>query len=271
MSLGARVAANLPYLRRYARALTGSQATGDAFVAETLEAALLDQQLREMIASGRAELYHVFNKVWSSGFVDPGPTDGEAGPRDGAGGSHEAAAQARLATITPLNRQALLLTTLEDFSIDEAAFVMDREPSEVEALVQEAVEEIDRESTTSVLIIEDEPLISMQLEDLVRSLGHEVCGMAATRTQAQQAVRERTPGLVLADIQLADGSSGLDAVDDILKLGSVPVIFITAYPERLLTGDRPEPTYLVTKPFQESTVRAAISQALFFGSSRPLG
>ena len=95
--------------------------------------------------------------------------------------------------------------------------------------------------------------------------------MAATRSQAQQIVAETTPGLVLADIQLADGSSGLDAVDDILKIESVPVIFITAYPERLLTGDRPEPTYLVTKPFQESTVRAAISQALFFGSSRPLG
>ena len=263
MSLGSRVATNLPYLRRYARALTGSQATGDAFVRETLEAALADEGLRQMIGTGRAELYHVFNKVWSSGFVDTR----ESVATDG---SHEAVAQARLAHITPLNRQALLLTTLEDFSIDEAAFVMDKEPSEVEALVKEAVEEIDRETTTSVLIIEDEPLISMQLEDLVRSLGHEVCGMAATRTQAQQIVAETTPGLVLADIQLADGSSGLDAVDDILKIGSVPVIFITAYPERLLTGDRPEPTYLVTKPFQESTVRAAISQALFFGSSRPL-
>jgi len=263
MSLGARVAANLPYLRRYARALTGSQSTGDAFVRETLEAALADEGLRQMIGAGRAELYHVFNKVWSSGFVDTGAPD--------LGEGHEGAAQERLSHITPLNRQALLLTTLEDFSIDEAAFVMDKEPSEVEALVQEAVEEIDRESSTSVLIIEDEPLISMQLEDLVRSLGHEVCGMAATRSQAQQIVAETTPGLVLADIQLADGSSGLDAVDDILKIESVPVIFITAYPERLLTGDRPEPTYLVTKPFQESTVRAAISQALFFGSSRPLG
>lgn len=138
------------------------------------------------------------------------------------------------------------------------------------SLVQEAVSEIDRESATDVLIIEDEPLISMQLEDLVTSLGHTVCGTAATRTQAQEVVAGRRPGLVLADIQLADGSSGLDAVDDILAMDSVPVIFITAYPERLLTGDRPEPTYLVTKPFQEQTVRAAISQALFFGSSRPL-
>jgi len=185
-------------------------------------------------------------------------------------GDHETAAQERLSVITPLNRQALLLTTLEDFSIPQAAEIMDLTEGEVEALVQEAVSEIDRESATSVLIIEDEPLISMQLEDLVRSLGHDICGTAATRTQAQAVIAESMPGLVLADIQLADGSSGLDAVDDILSIGSVPVIFITAYPERLLTGDRPEPTYLVTKPFQESTVRAAISQALFFGSSRPL-
>ena len=148
---------------------------------------------------------------------------------------------------------------------------MDIDEDRVSRLVQDAIEEIDRENTTSVLIIEDEPLISMQLEDLVRSLGHDICGTAATRTQAQQITAEKTPGLVLADIQLADGSSGLDAVDDILAMASVPVIFITAYPERLLTGDRSEPTYLITKPFQESTVRAAISQALFFGSSQPLG
>jgi CheY-like chemotaxis protein len=268
MSLGAKVATNLPYLRRYARALTGSQATGDAFVRATLEAALADEELRARIGRGRVDLYHVFNSVWSSAWVDDGDRSGTE--LVGAEAGHEAAAQERLSHITPLNRQALLLTTLEDFSIDEAAIIMDREPDDVEALVQEAIEEIDRESATNVLIIEDEPLISMQLEDLVRSLGHDVCGMAATRTQAREIVASQTPGLVLADIQLADGSSGLDAVDDILKITDVPVIFITAYPERLLTGDRPEPTYLITKPFQEATVRTAISQALFFGSSRPL-
>lgn len=265
MSLGAKVATNLPYLRRYARALTGSQQTGDAFVRATLEAALADADLRSAIGEGRVALYRAFNKVWSSAFVDT---------LDHSGGSdlglHEIAAQERLAHITPANRQALLLVTLEDFSVAEVAEILDRTPADVEALVQEAIEEIDRESSTSVLIIEDEPLISMQLEDLVRSLGHDVCGMAATRTQARDIASRETPGLVLADIQLADGSSGLDAVDDILKLVDVPVIFITAYPERLLTGDRPEPTYLITKPFQEATVRAAISQALFFGSSRPL-
>lgn len=263
MSLGQQVAASLPFLRRYARALTGSQSTGDAFVQATLEAALADASLKSSLDGGRIPLYRAFNKVWSSAYLNVEPAEDMAG-------EHEVGAQNRLGAITPLNRQALLLTTLEDFSAAQAAQIMDLETSEVEALVNEAVSEIDREQSTNVLIIEDEPLISMQLEDLVRSIGHEVCGTAATRTQALEVAGETNPGLVLADIQLADGSSGLDAVDDILAIDSVPVIFITAYPERLLTGDRPEPTYLVTKPFQEQTVRAAISQALFFGSSRPL-
>ncbi|MCR2832736.1 response regulator [Parerythrobacter lacustris] len=261
MSLGNQVAANLPCLRRYARALTGSQASGDSFVRATLEAALSDEELKASLADGRVPLYRAFNKIWASAYQDA--------PKHEELGQHEVAAQDRLRRVTPLNRQALLLTTLEDFTASEAGEIMDLGEGDIQELVREAIDEIDRESTTSVLIIEDEPLISMQLEDLVSSLGHEICGTAATRTQASEVVANNKPGLVLADIQLADGSSGLDAVDDILSLGSVPVIFITAYPERLLTGDRPEPTYLVTKPFQESTVRTAISQALFFGSSRP--
>lgn len=263
MSIGAEVASHLPFLRRYARALTGSQATGDAFVRATLEAALADSQLADSLRGGRVPLYKAFTKVWSSAYLEVV----EEGVRRGI---HEQAAQDQLRRITPVNRQALLLTTVEDFSPAEAGEIMDLSEDDVNRLVQEAIDEIEKEAATSVLIIEDEPLISMQLEDLVRSLGHEICGTAATRTQAQQVVAANRPGLVLADIQLADGSSGLDAVDDILAIDSVPVIFITAYPERLLTGDRPEPTYLVTKPFQEDTVRAAISQALFFGSSRPL-
>lgn len=262
MSLGAQIAANLPFLRRYARALTGSQASGDAYVREMLEAVLADAELKASLAGGRVPLYRAFGTIWASSA------------RDAAIGSaaseHEAGAQARLGTITPPARQALLLTTLEDFTTAEAAAIMNRTPEDIAALVADAVAEIEREQSTSVLIIEDEPLIAMQLEDLVIGLGHTVSGTAATRTQARAAVAEAMPGLVLADIQLADGSSGLDAVDDILSIASMPVIFITAYPERLLTGDRPEPTYLVTKPFQEATVRAAISQALFFGSTKPL-
>jgi len=69
---------------------------------------------------------------------------------------------------------------------------------------------------------------------------------------------------VLADIRLADGSSGIDAVNEILAEFSIPVIFITAFHEALLTGIRPEPTFLIAKPFSEDMVRAVISQVLFF-------
>lgn len=262
MTIGAQVAAHLPYLRRYARALCGSQTAGDAYVRATLEAALADEDLAASLAGGRVPLYAAFSKLWTGAQVAP--------VGDGGSSDLDVATQLRLDRVTPVSRQALLLTTLEDFSPAEAGAVLGLDKDEVEQLVASAVQEIDRDSSTNVLIIEDEPLIAMQLEDLVSGLGHSICGTAATRTQAQELVEQEMPGLVLADIQLADGSSGLDAVADILALAPVPVIFITAYPERLLTGDRPEPTYLITKPFKEESVRAAIAQALFFGSSRPI-
>lgn len=263
MSVSDQISMQLPYLRRYARALTGAQTSGDTYVRATLEAALADDALRDEIASSRPALYEAFTRIWSSGHVEP--VESHAGA-----GVHERAAQDRLKSIAPAHRQALLLSTVEDFTRNETAQILGLTVEEVDALVAQAVAEIDQESATDVLIIEDEPLISMQLEGVVSDLGHRVIGTAATHNQALALFEQHQAGLVLADIQLADGSSGIDAVEDLLKFGDVPVIFITAYPERLLTGERPEPTYLVTKPFQEDTVRAAISQALFFGSSRPL-
>jgi len=117
-----------------------------------------------------------------------------------------------------------------------------------------------------VLIIEDEPIIAADLAHLVEDLGHRLAGSAATRRAAVDMAKRLQPGLILCDVQLADNSSGIDAIQDILQEMNVPVIFITAFPERLLTGERPEPTYLITKPFQDDTVKAAISQALFFGT-----
>jgi DNA-directed RNA polymerase specialized sigma24 family protein/CheY-like chemotaxis protein len=257
------LAETLPYLRRYARALCGSQQSGDAYVRELLEAALSDPALRAEIGPGRVALYRAFTRIWSRGHVEVVHSGDPQG--------HEATAQARLERIPPLHRQALLLTTLEEFSDAEAGEVLGLTAAEVSALVSRAVAEIDSETATTVLIIEDEPLIAMQLETLVADLGHAVTATAATRSQAVAAFERTAPGLVLADIQLADRSSGIDAVEDILRIAQVPVVFITAYPERLLTGERPEPTYLVTKPFREDMVRVAISQALFFGSTSGLG
>ena len=169
--------------------------------------------------------------------------------------------------MTPLCRQALLLTAMEGFNAEDAAFVINSNPADLDRLVTEALQEVDSQIRTDVLIIEDEPIIAMDIETLVRDAGHNVTGVAVTRDEAVAQAMARPPGLVLADIQLADDSSGIDAVKDILGEFQVPVIFITAFPERLLTGERPEPTFLITKPFQRSTVKAAIAQALFFDTA----
>ena len=257
MSLSQQLAGDLPFLRRYARALSGSQETGDAMVRSALEMALKDEAMKRSLEGGRTALYTAFHAT-----LDDNATAGET---KAALSSKEANAMSKLAAITDQKRQALLLTTVEEFTPQQAAQILQITIAEVEALVADAVAQIDAEQKTRVLIIEDEPMIMMQLEDLAISLDHEVCGTARTHAEAIAAVQKEKPGLVLADIQLADGSSGLEAVKEILAISAVPVVFITAYPERLLTGERLEPAYLVTKPFREQTVKAAISQALFFG------
>ena len=258
MSLGQELAPHLPFLRRYARALTGSQAHGDAFVRAALEAIVAQPDEFPRDVDPRLGLYRTFHAIWSTANVE----EGEEPSKDITGA--EGIAHARLSKITPLSRQALLLTSLEGFSSEDAGYLIDASPEDVDSLVAEALGEIERQTLTDVLIIEDEPIIAMDIETIVRDLGHNVTGVAVTRDEAVTQARQHPPGLVLADIQLADGSSGVDAVKDILQRFNVPVIFITAFPERLLTGERPEPTFLITKPFQPETVKAVISQALFF-------
>ena len=262
MSLLARLAPHLPYIRRYARALTGDQATGDAYVRVALEALAAGDRVIAPNMTPRVALYHVFHAIWCSSGAQLEE------PRVEIAGAVGTSPGERLMRIAPRSRQAFLLTALEGFTPSEAAQILSSDFEEVESLIAEAQVEIDAELATDVLIIEDEPVIAADIEALVRDLGHKVLDIAATRGEAREAVARHTPGLVLADIQLADGSSGIDAVKDILGRFDVPVIFITAFPERLLTGERPEPTFLITKPFQPETVKAAIGQALFFHPAR---
>jgi CheY-like chemotaxis protein/DNA-directed RNA polymerase specialized sigma24 family protein len=258
MSLLARLAPHLPYVRRYARALTGDQTTGDNYVRVALEALAAGERQLSADMTPRVALYHVFHTIWTT-------TGAQLEDRSGL---DDGDASTRLMRISPRSRQAFLLTALEGFTPSEAAQILDADAHQVERLIAEAQSDIDAELATDVLIIEDEAIISADIESLVTELGHRVTGTATTHDEAVDAVARHRPGLVLADIQLADGSSGIDAVKDILRKFDVPVIFITAFPERLLTGERPEPTFLITKPFQPETVKAAISQALFFHPSR---
>jgi DNA-directed RNA polymerase specialized sigma24 family protein len=254
MSTAQLVVQHLPYLRRYARALTGSQMAGDAYVAATLETLVNEPETIGQGTNVKVDLFRVFTRIWNSLSVNG---KSELIQRD-------LPAEVRLGQITPLPRQAFLLSCLEGFSEEETAAILSVDVPTVRDLVEEAGRELAADMATDILIIEDEPLIAMDLEALVEGLGHNVSGVARTRTEAVKLAAQHRPGLILADIQLADGSSGLDAVNDLLKSFEVPVIFITAYPERFLTGERPEPAFLIAKPFQPANVSAVISQALFF-------
>jgi CheY-like chemotaxis protein/DNA-directed RNA polymerase specialized sigma24 family protein len=255
MALAHAIAEHLPYLRRYARALCGTQKSGDAYVRACLEAIVADTSVMDARLSPRVGLYRLFHKLWNSAHVEI-PSAMMKRDADGV--------ERRLSELTPARRQALLLTAMEGFNISDTAHILSVNEEEVKQMVGQAVREISNQPSTKVLIIEDEPIISLDLQSIVREMGHTVAAIATTRDEAVKAARQTEPGLVLADIKLADGSSGIDAVRQILSEVDVPIVFITAYPERLLTGERPEPTFLVTKPFVPETVRVAVSQALLF-------
>ena len=255
MSTAQAVTQHLPFLRRYARALTGSQQSGDAYVTAALEALIADPSVVSQASSPRVALYQLFTKIWNSVDVNA-KSEPATDPQDAgraAAWPHHPAAPAGL----PAGRAGGLLRG------GRRRDPGDRRPVGA-SLVEQSGRELAAEIATDVLIIEDETFIAMDLEGLVENLGHRVLGVARTHSAAVTLAKTKRPGLILADIQLADGSSGLDAVNELLKTFEVPVIFITAYPERFLTGERPEPAFLIAKPFQPATVSAVISQVLFF-------
>ncbi|WP_017999069.1 response regulator [Paracoccus sp. N5] len=259
--LAQSISRELPYLRRYARALTGSQTAGDNYAAATLEAILADRSAMQGDDT-RIGLFRTFHAIWQSSGQ---PVEAEAQtPR-------EARAQAHLRGLTPNSREALLLRTIEELRYDQIAQVMQCPQAEAEELVQIALSEMSQTLSGKVIVIEDETIIAMDLKGIVQAMGHDVTGIARTHKAAVELAHQKRPDLILADIQLADGSSGIDAVNELLAdMGDIPVIFITAFPERLLTGDRPEPAFLISKPYSEEQVRSAVSQAMFFASTEGL-
>lgn len=257
----ATVARHLPYLRRYARALTGNQTSGDQYAVAVLESIVADPDVLGAHRDPKVSLFSVFHSIWStSGALVAEAEDGIAG-----------AAQAHLAALTPNSREALLLNTIEGFGTADVAAIMGTSDSEAAELIDIALREMEQSVRGAVLVIEDEAIIAMDISAIVEGMGHRVTATARTHREAVRMAAEDRPDLILADIQLADNSSGIEAVNEILaQFGDIPVIFITAFPERLLTGDRPEPAFLINKPYTEEQVRSSVSQAMFFSSTDTL-
>ena len=255
-----QIVQRLPYLRRYARALTGSQAMGDQYIRGCLETLLQEPQFMAAGSNVSIQLFKLFHKFADTVRTSTDELAQLADPVERRVGE-------RLVALAPLDRQALLLVHQEGFSPAEAAQILQIDVAEVARRIEDAWANLKRQKTTSVLIIEDEPVIALDVAESVKSLGHKVTGVAARASEAIAMAKARPPGLVLADIQLKDGSTGIMAVQEILKSIEVPVVFVTAFPERLLTGEALEPAFVVTKPFDATTLKVAISQALFFAKA----
>ncbi|WP_342076315.1 response regulator [Yoonia sp. SS1-5] len=259
--ISAELVRELPFLRRHARAMSGNQTSGDDLAHATLQKVARNLSLLNLSSSIRVGFYRAFFQIWSESIV--GAEMAERGLA--------ATAQSHLRDLTPDSRHALLLYAIADFAVEQIAEIMDVAVSHVNDLISEAREEIKANISGRVMVIEDEAMIAMDLHDLVIGMGHDVTGAAATHAQAVMLAAAEKPDLILSDIQLADGSSGIEAVDEILEAAAgTPVIFVTAFPERLLTGDRAEPAFVITKPYSEEQIKSAVGQAMFFRSSQAL-
>lgn len=231
ISISNLVEENIVSLRRYARALLGATAAGDSQV----EQVLLDLLSNALSAHSRIDIFRALDQHMRN---------------------------LNLANTNTDTRRALLLTAMEEFSLDEASQIMELSPDRVKALLRDAESALISHLSTRLMIIEDEPLIAAHLEEIAQSIGHKVVGMAATKTEAIKKNSELNPDIILTDIRLADNSLGTEAITEMNLSENVPVIFITAYPEDVLSDQGHGPTYLITKPFNVDYVKAVISQAL---------
>jgi CheY-like chemotaxis protein len=257
MQRSKEISAHIPMLRRFSRLLMGGQKAGDVLVLATLQQFANDEKVLSNRHDLKSSLYQSLIRMWStpSGHY----LSDKSKTSIGAEG-----ADRKLRRLPEISRAVFLLTHLDDFSADKAQWILDLDKESFDQCVGRANEEVNYLLATDVMIIEDEMLIATQLEALLRSLGHGVTTVVRTAKQAIAAAKKQPPKLILSDIQLADGSSGVDAVAAIVRETPCPAIFITAFPERLLTGGRPEPAFLLSKPFKVEQIKAVVSQAVFF-------
>lgn len=226
--------AALPYARRFARALTGSQGEGDGLVGRAIPRMPQDMPPRLGFYAAITQLMR----------------DHPQGEAPG---------------LTLVQRQLLLLTALEEIPLSDAARVLDMTPDQAAEEVRQARHDLRQVAATDILIIEDEPVIAMDLQMLVQGCGHRVAGVAMTEREAVRLAGERPVGLILADVNLGRGGSGISAVRTIMESTTTPVIFVTAYPELLLTAEGIEPAFIVRKPFDPLSLAIATYQAVHAG------
>lgn len=241
-----------PFLRRYGRALSGCQNTGDTLAAQAKQAAR--QQTTEICAASvRILLFKCLHQAWSelSGST-----------------MSKTAAWHRMTNLTPNSREVLLLRAIEEFSFIQIGEILGINALATKRLFEIAVAEMPYRNKNRVLIIEDDIMLAMDMSACLSDMGCIVTGVARTAEQAVELAATSPPELIIASLVLADRSSGLDAASRITRdRPDINVVFVTPHPERLLTGDTQEPVFIITKPYFEDQVRSVVSQSFILSSA----
>ena len=245
----------VPYLRRHARLLTGSQEVGDECVRICLEMVVAEPHHLEG-GDLKVRLFRAFHAAWR--VVET--TISEASPLEGLELSERV--EQGLGVLSPLERRVLLLAVVEGFTYAEIAQILDLEQARIVELLGQARRDLHAQVSVPVLIIEDETVIAMEVSRIIEEMGHTVVGVAAREGAAVELAEQHSPRLVLCDIKLLDDDTGIAAAQRILQRFDIPVVFVTAFAEMLLTGGRLEPAFVISKPFAAETLKATVAQAL---------
>ena len=108
-----------------------------------------------------------------------------------------------------------------------------------------------------ILVVEDEAVTATHLEASLSDAGHEVLGPAATASDALALVERTRPDLALIDMDLKDGSNGIDLARMMKRRWNTPALIISGYPDRA-RANRDVAVGLITKPYRQETVLASI-------------
>lgn len=127
-----------------------------------------------------------------------------------------------------------------------------------------------KESTVNILIVEDEAVLAMDLAETLTAEGYRVVATARNAAKALQLFREQPVDLLLCDIDLPGGPSGVDLVWQARKIRPVPVIYLTAYSDRetFNLAKQTGPSAYLPKPYQLPFLRNAIELAIYQESQR---
>jgi CheY-like chemotaxis protein/DNA-directed RNA polymerase specialized sigma24 family protein len=245
----------VPYLRRHARLLTGSQEIGDECVRICLEMVVAEPRHLEG-GDLKVRLFRAFHAAWR--VVET--TLSEASPLEAVELSDRV--EQGLGGLPPLERRVLLLAVVENFTYPEIAQILDLDEARAVELLAQARRDLHAQVSVPVLIIEDETVIAMELSRIMEEMGHTVVGVASREAVAVELAEQTSPRLILCDIKLLDDDNGILAAQQILQRFDVPVVFVTAFAEMLLTGGRLEPAFVVAKPFAADTLKVTVAQAL---------